>query len=73
MGFSKNPVDIVRDRKLSQGEVADALRLAIMAELDAINLYLQLSRLIDDERVRRVFEDIAKEEKDSLRRVPDPA
>ncbi len=34
-----------------------------MAELDAINLYLQLSRLIDDERVRRVFEDIAKEEK----------
>jgi len=38
--FSKNPVDIVRDRKLSQGE------------LDAINLYLQLSRLIDDERVR---------------------
>jgi len=63
MGFSKNPVDIVRDRKLSQGEVADALRLAIMAELDAINLYLQLSRLIDDERVRRVFEDIAKEEK----------
>jgi rubrerythrin len=53
MGFSKNPVDIVRDRKLSQGEVADALRLAIMAELDAINLYLQLSRLIDDERVRR--------------------
>jgi rubrerythrin len=55
MGFSKNPVDIVRDRKLSQGEVADALRLAIMAELDAINLYLQLSRLIDDERVRRVL------------------
>jgi len=55
MGFSKNPVDMVRDRKLSQGEVADALRLAIMAELDAINLYLQLSRLIDDERVRRVF------------------
>ena len=45
-------MDIVRDRKLSQGEVANALRLAIMAELDAINLYLQLSRLIDDERVR---------------------
>jgi len=63
VGFSKNPVDIVRDRRFSQGEVADALRLAIMAELDAINLYLQLARLIDDERVRRVFEDIAKEEK----------
>ncbi len=63
MVFSKNPVDIVRDRKFSQGEVADSLRLAIMAELDAISLYLQLARLIDDERVRRVFEDIAKEER----------
>ncbi|WP_054854325.1 family 1 encapsulin nanocompartment shell protein [Vulcanisaeta distributa] len=66
MVFSKNPVDVIRDRKFSQGEVADSLRLAIMAELDAINLYLQLSRLIDDERVKRVFEDIAKEEKTHL-------
>ncbi|BDR93232.1 family 1 encapsulin nanocompartment shell protein [Vulcanisaeta souniana] len=63
MVLSKNPVDVIRDRKFSQGEVADSLRLAIIAELDAINLYLQLSRLIDDEKVRRVFEDIAKEEK----------
>ena len=63
MVFSKNPVDITRDRKLSSGEVADSLRLAIMAELDAISLYLQLARLIDDERVKKVFEDIAKEEK----------
>ncbi|WP_367834540.1 encapsulin [Vulcanisaeta sp. JCM 16159] len=66
MVFSKNPVDVIRDRKFSQGEVTDSLRLAIMAELDAINLYLQLSRLIDDERVKRVFEDIAKEEKTHL-------
>ena len=63
MVFSKNPIEVVRDRKFSTGEVADSLRLAIMAELDAINLYLQLARLIDDERVRRVFEDIAREEK----------
>ncbi|MGC9135819.1 family 1 encapsulin nanocompartment shell protein [Caldivirga sp.] len=63
MVFSKNPVDIVRDRKFNPGEVADALRLAIMAELDAINLYLQLSRLTDDEKVRSVLEDVAKEEK----------
>lgn len=63
MVFSKNPVDVTRDRKFSAGEVAESLRLAIMAELDAINLYLQLARLVDDERVRRVFEDIAKEEK----------
>lgn len=63
MTFSKNPVDIARDKKFSAGEIADSLRLAIMAELDAISLYLQLARLVDDERVRKVFEDIAKEEK----------
>jgi hypothetical protein len=33
MGFSKNPVDVVRDRKLSQGEVADALRLGLWLSL----------------------------------------
>ena len=63
MVFSKNPVEITRDRKLNDSEIGEALRLAIMAELDAINLYLQLAGLITDERVRRVFEDIAKEEK----------
>lgn len=39
------------------------MRLAIIAELDAINLYLQLARSIDDENVRKVFEDVADEEK----------
>lgn len=43
--------------------MADALRLAIIAELDAINLYLQLARAVDDEKVRKVFEDAAREEK----------
>ncbi|MEZ0249183.1 MAG: encapsulin, partial [Thermoproteus sp.] len=61
--FSKTPVEIFREKDLSEGEVSDALRVAIMAELDAINLYLQLARLIKDERVRKVFEDVAKEEK----------
>ncbi|MEM1598773.1 MAG: family 1 encapsulin nanocompartment shell protein [Pyrobaculum sp.] len=61
--FSKNPAEVLRERVLSEGEVADALRVAIMAELDAINLYLQLARLVKDERVRKVFEDVAREEK----------
>ncbi|CCC81142.1 family 1 encapsulin nanocompartment shell protein [Thermoproteus tenax] len=64
--FSKNPVEIVRDKKLSSAEVADALRLAMAAEIDAINLYLQLARLIDDEKIRGVFEDVAREEKTHL-------
>lgn len=61
--MSKHPLDLPPGRKLSKEEVAEALRLSIIAELDAINLYLQLARAIDDERYRRVFEDIAKEEK----------
>lgn len=61
--MSKHPLDLPVGRKLSKDEIADALRLSIVAELDAINLYLQLARSIDDERVRKVFEDIAREEK----------
>lgn len=61
--MSKHPLELPPGRKLSREEVAEALRLSIVAELDAINLYLQLARSIDDERVRRVFEDVAREEK----------
>ncbi|MEM4852321.1 MAG: ferritin family protein, partial [Thermofilum sp.] len=61
--LSKHPLELPPGRKLSREEVADALRLSIIAELDAISLYLQLARAIEDERFRRVFEDIAREEK----------
>ncbi len=61
--LSKHPLELPVSRKLSREEVAEALRLSIIAELDAINLYLQLARSIDDERVRKVLEDVAKEEK----------
>jgi len=61
--ISKNPLEIPKDRKLSKDEIAEALRLAIIAELDAINLYLQLAKAIEDEKIRKVFEDVAKEEK----------
>jgi len=61
--LSKNPIELPEGRRLSRDEVAQALRLGIIAELDAINLYLQLAKSIDDEAVKRVFEDIAKEEK----------
>ncbi|MCS7128849.1 MAG: family 1 encapsulin nanocompartment shell protein [Desulfurococcaceae archaeon] len=61
--LSKHPFEIPPERKLTKNEVTDALRLSIIAELDAISLYLQLARSIDDERVKKVFEDIAREEK----------
>jgi len=63
MVFAKNPVEVLREKKFDSLEIADALRLAIIAELDAISLYLQLAKYVDDERVRRVFEDVAREEK----------
>ena len=60
--MSKNPLDLPK-KTFEDKEVAQALRLAIIAELDAINLYEQLASAIKDEKIRRVFEDIAKEEK----------
>jgi rubrerythrin len=41
----------------------ELLRVAIIAELDAINLYEQLAALSDDADIKKVFLDIAKEEK----------
>lgn len=61
--MSKHPLDLSSLKKLSREEVQEALRLSIIAELDAINLYLQLARSIDDDKIRRVFEDVAREEK----------
>jgi rubrerythrin len=62
-GFAKHPFDILREEKFDSLEVADALRLAIVVELDAISRYLQLAKYVDDERVKKVLEDVAREEK----------
>lgn len=61
--ISRSPFEVPAGRKLSREELLEALRISIVAELDAINLYMQFARAVDDERVRRVFEDVAKEEK----------
>ncbi len=42
---------------------AEILRLGIIAELDAINLYEQMANLASDEDIKKVLEDIANEEK----------
>lgn len=41
----------------------EVLRTAIIAELDAVNLYEQMAESIDDEMVKKVLLDIAEEEK----------
>ncbi len=61
--LSKNPLEFPKDKKFTKEELAQALRYSIIAELDAINLYLQFATATADERFRKVFEDIAKEEK----------
>jgi rubrerythrin len=49
---------------LSKEEIEqEILRIGIIAELDAINLYEQLASLTKDEKLKDVFLDIAKEEK----------
>jgi len=61
--MSKNPLEYTQEKKFSKEELAEALRYAIIAELDAINLYLQFARAIDDDRFRKVFMEVAREEK----------
>ncbi len=42
------------------------LRIGLIAELDAINLYEQLATLSEDKSVKQTFRDIVKEEKKHL-------
>ncbi|MCL5733708.1 MAG: rubrerythrin [Patescibacteria group bacterium] len=59
--LSYSPIDF---GKVSKKEaVMEALRLGIIAELDAISLYEQLAAMLDDEGMKKVFIDVAKEEK----------
>jgi rubrerythrin len=45
----------MRDREI--------LRVGMIAELDAVNLYEQLAAMADDAKIKAVLMDIAKEEK----------
>jgi rubrerythrin len=59
--LSKIPVEI---KNVSEGDIdKEILRAAIIAELDAVNLYEQMANLTKDENIKAVLMDIAKEEK----------
>jgi rubrerythrin len=59
--LSQIPVDFT---KVKKGELnLEILRLAIIAELDAINLYEQMAALTTDPDIKKVLLDIAREEK----------
>jgi len=59
--LSKIPIDL----KKAGGKDIDKeiLRAAIIAELDAVNLYEQMAAVTSDKHIRAVLLDVAKEEK----------
>jgi rubrerythrin len=59
--LSKIPIKIEKVGKKNLDR--EILRLAIIAELDAVNLYEQLAATTENEAIRDVLLDVAKEEK----------
>jgi rubrerythrin len=59
--LSKIPVDLNRIKK--DGLDKEILRSAIIAELDAINLYEQMADMTQNKNIRKLLLDVAKEEK----------
>jgi rubrerythrin len=50
--------------KAAKGDVdREILRAGIIAELDAINLYEQMAAMTENENIKKILLDIAKEEK----------
>ncbi len=64
--FGKHPLDMVPGAKISGERLCDALRLAIIAEVDAITLYRQIAEASIDRVVAEVFREVADEEKEHL-------
>jgi len=56
-------IPIVLDKVEQKDLNKEILRAAIIAEMDAISLYEQMADLTDNDEVRRVLLDVAKEEK----------
>ena len=60
--LSKNPLEPFKE-SFGATDDLEAARLAVVAEIDAINLYEQLASRVKDETLRRVLLDVAEEEK----------
>jgi rubrerythrin len=63
MDFTSIAPMITPDKKLTDSEIARALRLSIAAELDAVHLYELIADSVEDKKVQEVLKDIAAEEK----------
>ena len=62
--LSKIPIDI---DKIKQEDIdKEILRAALIAELDAINLYEEMANLAHNKHIKAVLLDVAKEEKEHV-------
>ncbi|HUV80508.1 MAG TPA: demethoxyubiquinone hydroxylase family protein [Candidatus Bathyarchaeia archaeon] len=59
--LSELPIDLEKVSKEDRDR--EILRVGMIAELDAVNLYEQLAAMAEDEMIKDVLMDIAKEEK----------
>lgn len=59
--LSKIPIDLEKVKKEDLDR--EILRAAVIAELDAINLYEQMAGLTANENIRKILLDVAREEK----------
>ncbi|MCD6279523.1 rubrerythrin [Candidatus Micrarchaeota archaeon] len=59
--MSKIPVNLENVKKERLDE--EILRIGLIAELDAVNLYEQMAAITSNEDIRKILLDIAKEEK----------
>lgn len=62
--LSKIPINI--DKIKAEDIDKEILRAALIAELDAINLYEEMAALAKDEGIKKVLLDVAKEEKEHV-------
>jgi rubrerythrin len=59
--LSEMPIDLEKVKKEDLDK--EILRAGIIAELDAISLYEQLAAMTENEKMKKILLDIAKEEK----------
>ena len=59
--LSQIPINLTRVKKEDLDK--EILRVGVIAELDAINLYEQMAAMTENENIKKILLDIAKEEK----------
>ena len=62
--LSKIPINLNKIK--SENIDKEVLRVAVIAELDAINLYEEMAAMVKNENIKAVLLDVAKEEKEHV-------